>query len=92
MSPAGPNDYAHIVNGTEFIGGIPPAAQRDPHAPPSWMIYVEVPDCAASVAKAKSLGAQVCVDTMSIPESGAVAVLTDPQGAVFALHQAAKRA
>jgi predicted enzyme related to lactoylglutathione lyase len=55
------------------------------------MIYVEVPDCAATVAKAKSLGAQVYVDTMSIQESGSMAVLADPQGAVFALHTAAKK-
>jgi predicted enzyme related to lactoylglutathione lyase len=91
MAPAGPDDYAHIVNGTEFIGGVPPASMRDPNAPPHWMIYVEVPDCAATVAKAKSLGAQVYVDTMSIQESGSMAVLADPQGAVFALHTAAKK-
>jgi predicted enzyme related to lactoylglutathione lyase len=86
MAPAGPSDYAHIVNGTEMIGGVPPASQRDPHSPPNWMIYVEVPDCAASVAKAKSLGAQVYVDTMAIGENGSIAVLADPQGAVFGLH------
>jgi predicted enzyme related to lactoylglutathione lyase len=91
MAPAGPNDYAHIVNGSDSIGGIPPASQRDPHAPPGWMVYFEVPDCAASVAKARSLGAKVCVDTMSIQETGAMAVLADPQGALFALHQSQKR-
>jgi predicted enzyme related to lactoylglutathione lyase len=86
--PAGPNDYGHIENGTEMIGGIPPASMRDPNAPPSWMIYVEVADTAAATDKAKSLGATVVVGPMDIGENGTISVLQDPQGAFFALHQA----
>ena len=91
MSPAGPNDYAYIVSGETMIGGIPPASMRNPHAPPHWMIYVEVADCAATVAKARALGATVHMDTTAIGgDTGWFAVLADPQGAVFALHTAAK--
>ncbi len=86
MSAPGPDDYGHIVNGDDFIGGLPPANMRDPHAPPSWMIYVEVPDCAAAVAKARTLGARVYMDTREIGENGWMAVLADLQGAVFAVH------
>jgi predicted enzyme related to lactoylglutathione lyase len=87
-APIGPNDYAHIINGDEMIGGMPPAATRHPDIPPNWMIYFEVADCAATVAKARDLGAIVQLDTMAIGENGSIAVLADPQGAVFALHQA----
>jgi predicted enzyme related to lactoylglutathione lyase len=48
---------------------------------------VTVADCKAAVAKAKSLGANVYLDTMDIGDEGIVAVLADPQGAVFGLHQ-----
>ncbi len=90
MSAPGPNDYGHIVNGEAFIGGVTPVEMQDPNAPPHWMIYVEVADCATAVTKAKSLGAQVYADTMAIGEFGGMAVLADPQGAVFALHHAKK--
>jgi predicted enzyme related to lactoylglutathione lyase len=88
MAPAGPNDYAHIMNGTDMIGGIPPASQRQPGVPPHWMIYVEVTSCETMVAAAKKLGATVHVDTMKIGDNGSIAVLADREGAVFALHQA----
>jgi predicted enzyme related to lactoylglutathione lyase len=86
--PAGPDDYGHIENNGEMIGGLPPASMRDPNAPPNWMIYVEVADTAAVTEKAKSLGATVCMGPMDIGENGKISVLQDPQGAFFALHQA----
>jgi predicted enzyme related to lactoylglutathione lyase len=91
MNPPKPGDYYHIVNGADFIGGIPGPAHRDPHVPPHWMIYVEVADCQAATAKAKSLGARAYVEPMKIGEEGWVSVLADPQGAVFALHQTTRK-
>ena len=91
MQPAKPGDYYHIVNGGDMIGGIPPAEQVDPHAHPAWLMYVEVADCAASTRNAASLGARAYVDTMAIGENGTISVLADPQGAVFAMHESAKR-
>lgn len=88
---AGPEDYGHIENAGAMIGGIPPASMRDPNAPPNWMIYVEVPDVAATTDKAKSLGANVFMGPMDIGENGTISVLSDPQGAVFALHQSAAK-
>jgi predicted enzyme related to lactoylglutathione lyase len=87
MHPAKPGDYYHIVNAGQMQGGVPPPAMRDPHAPPHMLMYVEVDDCAAMERKAASLGARVHVKTMKIGENGAMAVLADPQGATFALHQ-----
>jgi predicted enzyme related to lactoylglutathione lyase len=90
MKPANPGDYYHIVNGSDMIGGIPPAEHVDPHAPPAWLMYVEVTDCAASTRQAVTLGGRSYVDTMAIGENGRISVIADPQGAVFALHESAR--
>ncbi|MGO9257984.1 MAG: VOC family protein [Bryobacteraceae bacterium] len=83
--------YLHINNGDTGIGGIPPAAMRSPGAPPHWMIYMLVADCDQSAAQAKELGARLYLEPMSIENVGRMAVVADPQGAVFALFQPAPR-
>ena len=92
MKPAGPTDeYPHIMLGDAMLGGLPPPEQRDPNAPPHFLIYFSVADVAASTEKAKSLGANAFVENMDIGENGIISVLADPQGAMFALHQAPAR-
>jgi predicted enzyme related to lactoylglutathione lyase len=86
ISP-GDTGYLHIKNGEAFIGGIPPASQHAPGAPPHWMIYFAVENCDASTAQAKELGASVFVGPMDIEKVGRMTVLADPQGAVLALFQ-----
>jgi uncharacterized protein len=86
------HDYWHLKNGEEFIGGMPPAAHRDPNAPAHWMAYFLVSDCDVASAKAQQLGAAVYVPPMSIEDEGRMAVLADPQGAVFAIFQPTRRA
>jgi predicted enzyme related to lactoylglutathione lyase len=82
------HNYWHIVNGEEFIGGIPPAAHRNPSIPPHWLSYFAVSDGDAAAGKAKQLGARLVLPPMSIEDVGRMAVLTDPQGAAFAIFQA----
>lgn len=79
--------YLLIKNGVDFIGGIPPAEHGNPNAPPHWMIYIRVTDVDATTDKAKSLGAKVHLAPMTIENVGRMAVLADPQGAVFAIFQ-----
>lgn len=83
------HNYHHIKNGEEFIGGIPPAAHRDPNIPPHWLAYFLVNNCDASAAKAKQLGATIHLPPMNIEDLGRFAVLADPQGAAFAIFHAA---
>ncbi len=83
----GGNDYAHIQNGSDFIGGIPPAAHRQPCTPPHWLLYFQTDDCDASTSKAKELGAKIYFGPMTMEKVGRMTVLADPQGAVFALFQ-----
>src|SRR6266404_2586951 len=77
--------YLHIKNGEQFIGGVPPAAHRQPGVPPHWLAYFWVDDVDASAAKAKQLGANLCVPPMTIENVGRMAVIADPQRAVFAI-------
>lgn len=79
--------YLHIKNGAEFIGGIPPAEHLPPNSPPHWMIYFYVEDCDAAAAKAKDLGAALHMAPSTIEKVGRMAIVADPQGAVFALFQ-----
>ena len=54
-------------------------------APPHWLGYVSVPDVDATVKQAQSLGGGVIVPGTPIPNVGKFAILSDPQGAVFAI-------
>jgi len=86
----GENDtsgYWHIMNGEDFIGGIPPTTYRDPKVPPHWLSYFLVSNCDATANKAKELGAQYHLAPMTLERVGRFAVLADPQGAVFAVFQ-----
>jgi hypothetical protein len=67
------------------IGPMPPHIPM----PSAWTVYFSSDDTAADVARAKALGGQVVADPMVIGDSGVMAVLTDPTGAVFGLWQAA---
>jgi len=86
------HDYWHIKNGEEFIGGLPPATFQNPNAPPHWLAYFLVSDCDATAAKAQQLGAAVYLAPMSMEGVGRMAIVADPQGAVFAIFQPAPRA
>jgi predicted enzyme related to lactoylglutathione lyase len=90
----GENDssgYLHIKNDDEFIGGIPPAEYYDATVPPHWLIYFQVSNCDESVAKATGMSAQVLFPPTDVQNVGRMAIIKDPQGAVFALFQPAAR-
>ena len=86
-----PSGYLHIKNGEDFIGGIPPANRRNPLAPPHWMIYIQVADVEATAAKAKQLGAKLHMPPTKMENVGDMAIIADPQGAVFAVFKSARR-
>ena len=86
----GQNDtsgYLHIQNGSDFIGGIPPAAYRDPNVPPHWLVYFLVGDVDASAQKAVDNGAHLVTKPSTIENVGRMCIIQDPQGAVFALFK-----
>jgi predicted enzyme related to lactoylglutathione lyase len=85
--PHDPSGYLHIQNGVEVIGGVPSAEQRNPQAPPHWLIYFQTVDCDGSVKKAEEHGARVYMPPLSMPNVGRFAVLADSAGAMFALFE-----
>ena len=87
-----PSGYLHIKNGEDFIGGMPPAQHLPKNAPPHWIAYFRVSDCKASAAKAKTLGANLYMEPMFMENVGTMAVVADPQGAVFSLFQLGRKA
>jgi predicted enzyme related to lactoylglutathione lyase len=80
--------YTMWTNGDKPVGGLLDLPQEaiDGGAPPHWLAYVSTPDVGATVIKAKDLGGTVLAD-LDIPSVGSVAVIADPQGAVFAAFQ-----
>jgi uncharacterized protein len=81
-----PPDYLVIRNGETPIGGIAPALNRNPNAPPHWKLFFQAGDVDALAAQAKALGGAEHMPPTSI--GGArLAVLADPQGAAFSIIQ-----
>ena len=68
-----------------------PPEQRG-QMPPSWLSYVSVKDAEETAGRARELGGAVLREAADAMDAGRVAVLADPQGAVFALWQPLKYA
>jgi len=85
MGPSG--KYRIFGLGERRLGGIMPLQPGSPLGP-SWLHYASTGDLDGAVARAARQGATVLNGPMDVP-GGRVAQLVDPQGAPFALHQAA---
>jgi uncharacterized protein len=72
------------VGGKEVGGTMPPQMAGVPN---HWHVYFAVADTDATAAKIKQLGGSVMVEPFDTP-IGKMAVVADPQGAVFSLFQA----
>jgi len=86
----GKDGYSHIINGSgheNMIGGMPDRMHAPPGTPSHWLSYFHVADCKATAAKAAKLGASTMMPADTMQDVGTIAVLADPQGAVFALYQ-----
>lgn len=85
--PSGVADYQQWMSGSSAVGGLmaQPAQGGAAGAPPSWLTYLGAADVDATVQEAQLLGGGVLKPPMDIPGVGRFAVLTDPQGAAFAV-------
>jgi predicted enzyme related to lactoylglutathione lyase len=84
--------YVEWINGeTHFAGMMPMRGPEWQGLPPHWMIYITVADCDERAAKAKGLGAEVCVPPTDVPNVGRFAVISDAQGATFSMIQMTAR-
>jgi uncharacterized protein len=83
-----PMEYTEFsVAGTPSIGMMPKPAGMPAHIPSYWMPYFQVANADASAAKAKELGGTIMVPAQDIPNTGRFAIVTDPQGAMFAVFE-----
>ena len=78
-------DYTLFKLGDTTVGGMIRLAPEMTSTQPQWLSYVFSDDVAADLAKAKAAGATILKEVMEIPNTGTMAIVRDPQGAVFAL-------
>jgi predicted enzyme related to lactoylglutathione lyase len=74
------------VEGRSVAGGTTMGQMYPPDVPPHWLVYFAVASTDDTVKRAQGLGAKVLAPAMDIPQ-GRFAVLSDPQGAAFAVFQ-----
>lgn len=80
-TPMGP--YLGIKNGDANNGGIREA--QPPGTPPHWLAYFGVDDLDAGLEKVEQLGGKKLAGPIDV-EIAKLAVVQDPQGAVFAIY------
>ena len=79
--------YMTIKNSAgRMNGGFMPLSEMHGDAPSFWLAYFTVESCDEAVEKAKELGGALLAEPME-PGAGRIAVLGDPQGAVFAVFE-----
>ena len=78
-----PEPYFVVMNQGRSNGGVRGLAE--PGMPPNWLVYFAVEDIDAGVAKASELGGTTMMGPMDIGIAK-IAIVQDPQGAVFALY------
>jgi predicted enzyme related to lactoylglutathione lyase len=83
---SGMPSYTLWMSGKFRAGGLMALPEGDGSAtPPHWIIYIGTPDVDETVAAAEKLGGKVLKAASDIPNVGRFAVLSDPQGAAFAV-------
>jgi predicted enzyme related to lactoylglutathione lyase len=81
----GPIEYTMFVNAGRPAAGMFKITAEMGNVPPHWLAYFAVEDCDASTQKATELGATAIKPPDDIPGIGRFAILSDPQGAAFAI-------
>jgi predicted enzyme related to lactoylglutathione lyase len=80
--------YTVLTNaaGRQIGGAMNPPTEE---VPPHWNVYFNVVDVDASVATSEELGGKVVAPAFDVPGVGRMAVVADPQGAMFSLMASA---
>ena len=88
--PMGPEGtYTLIkIDGKDIAGLYEMTGAHFEGVPPHWLSYIAVANADASAKQAAALGGTVLSAPFDVPNVGRMAVIKDPQGAVFAIFQA----
>jgi predicted enzyme related to lactoylglutathione lyase len=81
--PGSEQVYLGIRNGEANNGGI--REVTPPDVPPHWLVYLGVDDLAAAMERVAALGGAVHAGPIDI-QMAKIAIVADPQGAIFALY------
>ena len=81
--------YQMYGQGEEMFGGMFDKPDEMP-GPPAWLYYTMVDDIDEAVERVRGSGGQVMNGPMEVPGGSMIAQCMDPQGAMFALHAAAR--
>ncbi len=77
--------YTVLQVGEDQVGGC--ARPRMPGVPAHWHVYFATENADDTVAAIKAAGGKVVAEPFDVPEVGRMAVVADPQGAVFSVIQ-----
>lgn len=81
-------DYTCLVAGGKPVGAaLPPSI---PGQPPHWNVYFNVESTDATITRVVELGGTVLAEPWDVPDVGRLAVVSDPQGAMFCAMQHAE--
>ena len=85
--PSSRPEYTLWMSGSTGVAGLmaQPEEVRRTGTPPSWLVYLGTADVDETVRAAQGLGGRVLKEPTDIPGTGRFAVLSDPQGAAFAV-------
>jgi uncharacterized protein len=78
--------YTTVKNNGSQNGGFMPMAEQHGDAPSFWLPYFTVSSRDGAVEKVQELGGALLAGPLDLP-SGKVAVVSDPQGAAFAIFE-----
>ncbi|MCA1687068.1 MAG: VOC family protein [Actinobacteria bacterium] len=78
--------YVTIRNADSQNGGMMPMTEQHGDVPNYWLTYFTVPSCDDAVARVRELGGEVLAGPMNVG-AGRISVVSDPQGAAFALFE-----
>jgi len=79
-------DYIMLMKDGAEVG----ALYENTQMPPNWLSYVAVESADDAAKTARDLGANLMGDPFDVFDAGRMAVITDPQGATFAVWEAKK--
>jgi predicted enzyme related to lactoylglutathione lyase len=77
--------YTMFINNGRPAGGMYAPTPEMGDVPPNWLSYFAVGNADATASRAAELGGKVCLPPTDIPNIGRFSVITDPQGAAFAV-------
>ena len=81
----------HIFGRDQFRYGGMMRKPEGYEAPPNWLHYIEVDSADAATERALAAGGKVMLGPMDVPSGARISIMTDPQGAAFAVHSKAAK-